>query len=91
MGKRIDPFWAWKHKLKKFYGITPETFWRMEEKQQFVCAICGDLPGARRLDVDHYHTTGKVRGLLCGRCHKALGLVEDDVDVLINMIIYLNG
>lgn len=36
------------------------------------CAICGNPPKARRLHVDHDHRTGKVRGLLCFRCNRAL-------------------
>jgi hypothetical protein len=36
------------------------------------CAICGNPPKTRRLDVDHDHKSGKVRGLLCHRCNRAL-------------------
>jgi hypothetical protein len=37
-----------------------------------VCAICGRPPKTRRLDVDHEHKTGAVRGLLCHRCNRNL-------------------
>jgi hypothetical protein len=43
----------------------------MFEGQSGVCAICGRPPGAKRLDVDHNHETGKIRGLLCGSCNRA--------------------
>lgn len=33
------------------------------------CALCGSLPGTRRLHRDHDHTTGKPRALLCFRCN----------------------
>ncbi len=60
----------------------------MEAAQGGVCAICG-LPETRvvkgklnRLAVDHDHTTGRVRGLLCFRCNTCLGRFEDNVELL---------
>lgn len=42
--------------------------------QDGVCAIhgCGAKPKTRRLDIDHDHATGRVRGLLCHRCNRAM-------------------
>jgi hypothetical protein len=42
-----------------------------------------------RLHVDHCHTSGKVRGLLCHNCNLALGLLKDKIEVLANLIVYL--
>ena len=59
----------------------------MAEKQNFVCAICGKENFAMGgnhsgcLVVDHDHNTGKVRGLLCHNCNRALGLFKDDPDL----------
>jgi hypothetical protein len=51
--------------LKRTYGITEDDYQRLLEHQGGVCAICGQVPRAKRLAVDHDHVTGKVRGLLC--------------------------
>lgn len=64
--------------LRYEYGITLEEYERRHEEQRGVCALCDRSNGARPLVVDHDHQTGEVRGLLCDRCNKALGLLEDD-------------
>lgn len=53
-------------------GISNEAYERLLELQGGGCAICGNPPKNRRLSVDHNHRTGKVRGLLCFRCNRAL-------------------
>ena len=69
-------------------GLTIEQFAEMLRIQQNRCAICGDLPdpngikAASRLHVDHNHTTGLVRALLCGRCNQGLGYFRDDPSLL---------
>ena len=80
---------------KRNYGITLEEVLNMAEAQGFVCAIChkenfamGDCHSGA-LVVDHDHTTGEVRGLLCHNCNRALGLLGDDVSILRNSISYL--
>ena len=78
--------------LKK-YGLTPEDYSNMLESQGGVCAICGaDNPrdGRENLHVDHCHSTGKVRGLLCGPCNKAIGLLQDDPTIIRNAANYLS-
>lgn len=44
-----------------------------------------------KLVVDHCHKTGRIRGLLCHNCNRALGLLQDDVGVLRKAIGYLKG
>jgi hypothetical protein len=61
----------------------------MFEGQCGVCACCGNAetriePRSKtgaimNLCVDHDHDTGYVRGLLCGECNKALGILQEDV------------
>jgi hypothetical protein len=80
------------HLLKNKYGITSDDYDRMLEEQGGRCAICGtDKPQGmhRRLNVDHDHKTGVVRGLVCYECNVGLGKFRDDTDVLRNAIRYL--
>ena len=46
------------------------------------CEVCGSTES---LCIDHCHSTGKPRGLLCHKCNTALGLVDDDAERLINL------
>ncbi len=77
--------------LKERYGITPEIRLQMEQEQQGLCKLCGHLPDKRGLFIDHCHTTGLVRGLLCQKCNFGLGLLGDQVDLLQKAIRYLQA
>lgn len=79
-------------KLKKTYGITPKQYDEMLAAQNNSCAICAaKKPGGRTklFFIDHCHTTGKVRGLLCMRCNTGLGLFLDNPKFLASAISYL--
>ena len=78
-------------KLLEKYGITSQEYEDMLTAQNYRCAGCGihQLEVDIRFAVDHNHNTGKVRGLLCGSCNRALGLVKDDQKTLSNLINYL--
>lgn len=80
-------------RLKRFFGITLEQYDGMLAAQGRCCAACGSSDsGDRRFDtfaVDHDHDTGKVRGLLCANCNRALGLVKDDPDTLVALAAYV--
>ncbi len=75
--------------LQCSYGITLEDYDRMLEAQQGCCAICSSKPEMKRLAVDHNHSTGKVRGLLCDLCNRALGLLKDDYQIVKSVENYL--
>lgn len=68
--------------MKRTYGISLEDYERMVEERQGLCDICGELPKTgkgRKLQVDHDHITGKVRGLLCWHCNARLGFIEHEL------------
>lgn len=75
------------------YGITPEAYDTLLREQAGLCAICGtDDPGTGRtgrMAIDHDHETGLVRGLLCGPCNRAIGLLGDDPQRLLSAAAYL--
>jgi len=77
-------------KLKKKFGITLEQYNDLLQKVGGKCPICNNIDKVR-LSVDHDHKTGRVRGLLCSRCNRALGYVNDDVDRLTKLIEYLKN
>ena len=80
---------ARKHHLRKSYGITPEEYDTLLNKQNMVCAICGiKKNGKGKLHIDHDHKTGKVRGLLCMKCNTMLGLSGDNTATLASAIEY---
>ncbi len=70
------------------YGMTPADYKRMLADQNGCCAICG-TEARHHLHVDHDHTTGLVRGLLCRGCNNALGNVNDSIERLESAIRYL--
>lgn len=78
------------NRLKKKYGITLKEYNVLWDSQKNLCAICGSPRTTERLFcVDHCHTTGKVRGILCIKCNSALGKFNDDVGLLNKAILYL--
>lgn len=75
------------------YGITSEDYERMLAEQNGVCAICGGPPEGSRwkqFHVDHCHTTGRVRGLLCGRCNRGMGYLCDDPEIALRAARYVS-
>jgi hypothetical protein len=73
------------------YGITLDDYTSMHQKQGGCCAVCGvsEIEHGKPLVVDHEHTTGRVRGLLCHKCNIGLGLFGDDIFRLQRAINYL--
>jgi len=65
------------------YGITEDEFQSMMNRQGGCCAIChvdfGKL--SQRASVDHCHSSGRVRGLLCSVCNTKLEGLEYFMDL----------
>ena len=76
--------------LLRRYGIGLRDYDALLLAQNGRCAICGNAP-TKQSDwhVDHDHGTGKVRGVLCRHCNRALGAVMDNPDTLQKAIQYL--
>jgi hypothetical protein len=72
---------------KRLYGVTEEQFQTMLEQQDWECAICTRLLVSPV--VDHDHSSGKVRGLLCRKCNVAIGLLDDNPGLLMTAAEYL--
>lgn len=80
-------------RIERSYGIDRATYETLLESQGGVCAICGNPERGKKnhLSIDHCHDTGKVRGLLCGRCNSGIGLLNDDPELLRSALSYLRS
>lgn len=80
--------------LKAKYNITLEQYDKILSLQQNKCKICGseksNHKGSKLLFVDHNHTTGEIRGLLCHNCNAAIGLFKENIEVIKKAIEYLS-
>jgi hypothetical protein len=83
--------------LKSRFKITAEEYEKLLLDQNGQCAICSKAETAncnwtsktRMLAIDHCHVTGKIRGLLCGKCNTGLGLLNDSETLLENALKYI--
>lgn len=81
-----------KYHLKKKFNITIEQYDDMRRRQKFKCAICriDEKYFNKRMVVDHCHSSGVIRGLLCGKCNFLIGFAKDSTKSLSSAIKYLN-
>lgn len=84
-------FLQWKARLKRLFGLSPETFEIMWAKQKGLCGICsnqlikplstsGQEPN--KACIDHNHTTNAVRELLCNPCNTSIGAMHENPELL---------
>lgn len=80
--------------LKKEFNMSLEDYALMLKSQNNCCKICGidnvNNSQHKHLHIDHDHSTGKIRGLLCSKCNTLLGSCKDNIEILKNAIGYLN-
>jgi hypothetical protein len=95
--RQRNPDVEYDRNLQRNYGISLDEYLQKFKNQNGVCAICkkeetainGYSKSIKRLSVDHCHKSTKVRELLCNRCNTTIGLAEDNIELLQNMIDYL--
>jgi len=75
--------------ISRAYGISITEYEQMWQRQQGRCAICEQAKD--KLGVDHCHTTGRVRALLCVSCNAALGLLQEDPALFDRAVAYLKA
>lgn len=74
--------------LKTTYGLTPEEYNSLYDKEDGKCYICLEKKDYY-LHVDHNHNTGAIRGLLCNQCNRGLGFFKDNIESLHRAVNYL--
>lgn len=87
----LNPLPHRERNLIRRYGITAIQYSSMLTAQGNKCAICktSNIKLKKALCIDHQHSTGKIRGLLCIACNHALGLFKDNITVLHRAAEYL--
>lgn len=89
--KRLEHFQRYEREknLKSNYGISIDDFDRLLASQDGRCAIC-ETPNPQRFwHIDHDHSTGEIRGILCNLCNVGLGAFKDNRHSLKMAEIYL--
>ena len=76
-------------KTARNYGLSVDEYHSLLIKANNCCTICGKGNSKKRLSVDHDHSTGKVRGMLCDKCNRGLGHFNDDPKLLQKAVKYL--
>lgn len=85
-----------KERQRKF-GISHAEYAELHQRQGGVCAICKKPETATRngkvksLAVDHCHSTGRIRGLLCADCNTGIGKLREDRNIFLAAIQYLEN
>lgn len=79
--------------LRRTYDMSLEDYASLLIAQEHSCAVCGgqETVEGQSLSVDHCHSTGKVRGLLCFNCNAGIGRLGDTIEGLTKALRYLEG
>ena len=87
--KRHLQYYKTSHRRKR-YNLEPHEYNKLMKDSNNLCMICKSPPSNKSLHIDHDHKTKIVRGLLCHGCNTALGLMKDNINILLEAIKYLN-
>jgi hypothetical protein len=87
--RKRNPLYYKDWQLKKFYGFGLDKLEDMIVEEGGLCPICGDSFDEVEANVDHNHTTGKIRGILCPKCNMGIGHFRDNISFLEKAIFYL--
>jgi len=86
---------SFNRRLRSSYNLTFDELMSIYNAKDKKCKICGDVyekvSKHGGLHIDHCHSSGKVRGLLCAKCNMLLGVSRDNVVILQSAIDYLNS
>jgi len=81
-------------KIKQSYNVNKNEYNEMLKKQNNKCKICGRIftynNKTETPHIDHCHSSGIIRGLLCDRCNKGLGHFGYNIETLKKAIVYLD-
>lgn len=92
---RLGPRYMKNYNLVAKYGLTLDEYERRVAERGGRCDICKEVPTGKRhhsvLHIDHSHETNTTRGLLCGRCNTAIGLLREDQDLFVAAVAYLRS
>lgn len=95
--KKVYPIQRKNYELNKSYGINLDDYNTLFSNQNGKCKICDrhldEVNGGKKkyLCVDHCHASGKIRGLLCDKCNRGIGLFNDDKTLLLKAVQYLKS
>src|SRR5579864_7604253 len=76
--RKKDPEKAYFYSIKTAYGLNEKDYLELKNNQNNKCFICGKNPtpcknSPGRLSVDHNHSTGQIRSLICRNCNAVIG------------------
>ena len=92
LSRKRNPIRDKDNDYRRKYGISFEGVKQMYVNQNGQCALCSYRFNKRKdIHVDHNHTTGKVRGLLCMKCNIQIGYIEKAEPVLGKITEYLQA
>lgn len=77
--------------LRLNYGLDPQGYWKLINEQGNACAACSCSFAEVAPHVDHCHRTGRVRGILCSACNRALGILQEDRDRIFGLADYVES